>query len=121
MLPGPLFRSKRHAKGIRHQKHPTEAAWKQAEYLWHKILQAKGHQGDFRQWIFDCADHIQEKPDLEYATHIAQYLDWHKKNEHDDLIKTKLRQIELDEDMERGGALTYKKIREPQLPPIQAR
>ena len=69
-----------------------------------------------------CADHIQEEPELEYVAHVAkEYQHWHKKNKQGAyLLKTQLRHIELDEDLEKGGALVYKKIREPPLPPLQA-
>ena len=101
----------------------NETATMQARHLWKKILSAKGHAPDFPQWIFDhCADHVPDEPHLDYVEHIAHhYQAWHKANEQDVfLLKSKLRQIELDEELERGGALIYKKIREPPLPPIQA-
>ena len=101
----------------------TEQARNQSKTLWDKIISAKGHKPDFTQWIFDhCADHVPDCPHREYVEHVAQqYQAWHRNNEQDAyLLKTKMRQIELDEDLEKGGALIYKKIREPPLPPIQA-
>lgn len=103
-------------------KNHNEQASHQAQVLWDKICTAKGFHISFSHWIFEkgfpyvptCV------PELEYLENLKEAFHAHLRSLESDfrLYKTKIKQLNIIEDLSHGAALAFREVKNNALPPL---
>lgn len=102
----------------------NQIAHQQMQTLWYKILEAKGFENKFQQWILEhysvyvplCL------PSLTYCVELKDaFAKWYTTQEHAIwLQRTNLKQLEIIVDIPKGGRLAFQQLRDESYPPLHA-
>lgn len=99
-------------------------AFGQLQTLWISILNAKGFDNKFQQWILDHHEMFVplQLPQIEYCIELKNtFAQWYTTQEHTIwLQRTKLKQLEVIVDIPNGGKLAFQQLRDEAYPPIHA-
>lgn len=104
------------------EKNFTEVAANQAHSLWLAICKAKGFHVSFVHWIY--AHEIPcvpiQTPSVEYLNDLTQKFHSNLRALENDfrLYKTKIKQLEIIEDLKHGAALAFREVQKEALPPL---
>lgn len=104
-------------------RHNTNAEV-QCQELWDSILNAHGFSGGFKLWICQNGiDHVPIRcPDLQYLQHLHDtFHEYHNSNvQQFFLSRRKNNRIDLDIDIQKGGATCFRDVKDAPIPPIDA-
>ena len=102
----------------------NQHAYQQLQTLWFKIMDAKGFDKGFQQWMFEhytvyiplCLPCLTYCADLKDA-----FAKWYTTQEHSIwLYRTNMKQLEILVDIPKGGKLAFQQLRDESYPPLHA-